>query len=368
MRRESAGGTILVTGATGHLGANLVHRLIADGEAVRVLLREVSDNAAMDGLDVERRYGDLRDADAVTAAVNGCSRVYHTAAKVSTIYGNAAHKREVFDSNVIGTRNVLRAAQTHEVERVVVTGSFSALGSDLDHPERPVDETSVKYPFAREMPYSQTKVLVEHECLRAAAAGLPVIMATSTAIIGSHDYIPSRLGRSLCDFAEGRLRFIISGGHEFVAARDIVEGHLLAMTKGRPGQNYLFSSAFLSLEEILALFGEFCGDQPRWLKLPPALMLPIAEVVSFYVSRVHPDYPQRFTPGAIRRIRNFRRANIAKARDELGYEPTEIREALREAYEFHCSRGTIRRNPVSSTASSVDTASRVAIESEPGSR
>ena len=238
MRREPADGTILVTGASGHLGANLVHRLIADGESVRVLLREASDNGAMDGLDVERRYGDLRDADAVAVAVKGCSRVYHTAAKVSTINGNAAHKRDVFDSNVIGTRNVLRATHTHDVERVVVTGSFSALGSDLDHPERPVDETSIKYPFAREMPYSQTKVLVEHECLRAAAAGLPVIVATSTAIVGPHDYVPSRLGRSLCDFAAGKLRFIISGGHEFVAARDIVEGHVLAMTKGRPGQNY----------------------------------------------------------------------------------------------------------------------------------
>ena len=229
VRRSPGDGTVLVTGASGHLGANLVRRLIADGEAVRVALREGSDNAAMDGLDVERMCGDLRDADAVAAVVKGCSRVYHTAAKISTIDGNAAHKREVFDSNVTGTRNVLRAARAYDVERVVVSGSFSALGSDLEHPARPVDETSVMYPFGRNLPYSRTKVLVEHECLRAAAAGLPVVIATSTAIVGPHDHKPSRLGRTLCDFANGGLRFIIPGSHEFVAARDIVEGHVLAM-------------------------------------------------------------------------------------------------------------------------------------------
>ena len=205
MRQSPANGSILVTGACGHLGANLVHHLIADGEAVRVLLRGGSDNAAVDRLDIDRRYGDLRDADAVAAAVKGCSRIYHTAAMVSNIDGNAAHKRDVFDSNVIGTRGLLSAAHAHDVERVVVSGSFSALGSDPKDPLAPVDETSVMSPFGRAMPYSRTKVLVEHECLRAAAAGLPVMVATSTAIVGPHDYKPSRLGRSLCDFANGML-------------------------------------------------------------------------------------------------------------------------------------------------------------------
>ena len=363
MRQSPANGSILVTGASGHLGANLVHRLIADGEAVRVLLREGSDNAAVDGLDVDRRYGDLRDADAVTAAVKGCSRIYHTAAMVSTIDGNAAHKRDVFDSNVIGTRSLLRVARALDVERVVVTGSFSALGNDPAHPSRPVDETSVLYPFGRELPYSRTKVLVEHECLRAAAAGLSVVMATSTAIIGPHDYKPSRLGRTLCDFANGKLRFIIPGGHEFVAARDIVEGHILAMNKGHSGQNYLFSSVFLSLDELLASFREFTGDQPHYLRLPSAPMLPIAEIVSFYLSRAHPAFQQRFTPGAIRRLRQPRRSNISKARDELGYAPTDIRDALRDVYEFHRARGAIRRDRILSDAPAGDATRARTIES-----
>ena len=96
-------GITLVTGATGHLGANLVRRLLADGEQVRVMMRAERDNGAMDGLDVERVYADLRNSEEVSAAVRGCARVYHCAALVSTIQGNAAHKREIFDTNVRGT-------------------------------------------------------------------------------------------------------------------------------------------------------------------------------------------------------------------------------------------------------------------------
>ncbi len=343
MTRSRGGGTVLVTGAAGHLGANLVHRLLADGARVRVLLRRGSDDAAVDGLDVERAYGDLRDSAAVGAAIEGCRRVYHAAAMVSTVDGDARHKREIFDSNVIGTRNLLRAAAGHGVERVVVSGSFSAFGYHLDDPSRPVDETSLMYPFGRVMPYSHTKVMVEQECLRAAADGLAVMMATSTGIVGPHDYKPSRLGRTFCDFANGRIKFIVPGSHEFVAARDIVEGHRLAMEKGRPGQNYLFSTEFLSLDALLEKLAEFAGPQPRYFRLPPTAMLPLAEAASFVLSRVAPGVDQRFTPGAIRRLKQPRRADITKARTELGFRPTSIREALAEAYAFHCARGAIRK-------------------------
>ena len=335
------GGLVLVTGSSGHLGANLVHRLVEDSVRVRVLLRKSSNNQATDDLDVEHAHGDLRDADAVTAAVAGCRQIYHCAAHVSTIDGTARHKREIFDSNVIGTRHLLRAARQAGVEKVVVSGSFSAFGYDLDNPLAPVDETHVLYPFGREMPYSRTKVLVEQECLRAAADGLPVVVATSTAIVGAHDYKPSRLGRTMCDFAAGKLRFIVPGNHAFVAARDIVEGHILAMAKGRSGQSYIISSEFLSLDQLVDLWADVIGRRRSDVRIPSAPLLPIAEIVSFIVSRLFPAVDQRFTPGAIRRIRHDRPADITKARTELGFAPSSIRDAVEEAYLFHCRQGSI---------------------------
>jgi nucleoside-diphosphate-sugar epimerase len=339
---SSADAPVLVTGGAGHLGANLVRRLLRDGHRVRVLLRPEDNNTAMDGLDVERVYGDLRDPGTVLRAVDGCGRVYHAAAKVSTIDGDARHKRDIYDCNVLGTRHVLDACKRSGVERVVVTGSFSAVGYDPDDPSKPADETMQFYPFHRTMPYERSKVLVEHECLKAVADGLDVVIATSCAILGGNDFLPSRMGRTLCDFANGKLRaYIDRGGFEFVAAQDLVEGHVLAMNKGRPGHKYIFSTKFLTLEDIMDLFEDITGMPRPRLKLPAPLMLGFSEVASQYLTRFHPSFPQRLTPGAIRLLKMSRHADTTKAQQELGYRPTDIRDAIREAYAFHYARGAI---------------------------
>jgi len=329
--------TVLVTGGSGHLGANLVRRLLDDGHAVRVLMRPESDNRGLDGLSVERVPGDLRDLPAVRAAVAGCAQVYHCAAKVSTARRG---EREIFACNVIGTRNVLQAARESGVSRVVVSGSFSAVGHD---PARPSDETVPFYPFGAVLPYSWSKVLVEHECLKAGAEGLDVVVAISCAIIGPNDFKPSRMGRTLADFASGRLRAYVPGGFEFVAARDIVEGHVLAMEKGRAGQRYIFSTEFLTVDQLLGLFETVTGRSRPGLRLPPVLMAGIAEVKTWVMDRVRSTAEPRFTPGAVRFLRMRRRADCGKAKTELGYRPTTIAQAVREAYDCFVRRGVITR-------------------------
>lgn len=336
-----ARGKVLLTGASGHLGANLLHRLVQDGEDVRVLLRPGSNNSAVDGLSVDRIYGDLRDPRAVDEAVKGCVRIYHTAAKVSTIYGNAAHKREIYDSNVVGTRNLLAAALQHGVSRVVVTGSFSAIGYDHDNPTHPANEDMRLYPFERTMPYEVSKTFVELESLAAVSRGLDVSIATSCAILGPHDYKPSRMGRALCDFANGKLRAYIDGGFEFVSARDLVEGHILTMQRGRKGERYIFSTEYKSLPDMMQIWERITGRPGPRLKVPAPLMEAIAEVVSPVLSYLAPDFPQRLTPSAVRLLRLGRHADITKAKTELGYTPTTVEEACREAYQFFARRGAI---------------------------
>ena len=329
---------ILVTGASGHLGANLVRRLLDEGTRVRALVRPDSDNAALDGLDVERVACDLRDLDGLRAAVRGCRRIYHCAARVSTASGPAREIREIHASNVLGTRHLLRAALERGVERVVVTGSFSAVGHV---PGRPSDEADVVNPFEPMLPYQRSKIAVEHECLRAMADGLDVAIATSCAIIGPNDYKPSPVGRALLDFARGRLRAYIPGGFEFVAARDIVEGHRLVMDKGRTGQRYIFGSGYLSMDELMIQCEAITGRRrPRW-RLSPPVMAVLAEVTSFVNTRLRPDAPQRFTPGAVRLLRQGRRADTTKSRTELGFTPTPLRDAVAEAYADFARRGLV---------------------------
>ena len=335
---------VLVTGSSGHVGANLVRRLHDDGVPVRVLSRPGSGSESLDGLDVERACADIRDLDATRRALEGCRGVYHCAAMVSTIDGNRAHRRELFECNVLGTRNVLQAARETGAGRVVVTGSFSAVGYDLDDPSAPSDETMQFYPMERTMPYERSKVLVEHECLRAVALGQDVVIATCCAVVGGADYLPSRLGRTLCDYANGKLHAYVDGGFAFVAARDIVEGHLLCMGNGRPGEKYIFASEYKTISDILDLYEEVTGIPRPHRRIPVPIMYAFSEVASFYLSRFHPNFPQRFTPGAIRLLKLRRRANIDKARQELGYRPTSIRDAVGEAYAFHYGRKAIR-NP-----------------------
>ncbi|MCB9558039.1 MAG: NAD-dependent epimerase/dehydratase family protein [Deltaproteobacteria bacterium] len=339
---QSAWGRILLSGASGHLGANLLRALLERGHRVRVLCHPDHDRSAIEGLDVERVEGDLRAPQTLRGIADDCDSCFHVAAKVSTIDGSAADRREIFETNVLGTRHILALARKAGVKRTVVTGSFSAVGYDIDEPSRPADEKMQFYPFERTMPYERSKVLVEHEVLAAVARGQDAVIATSCAIIGGHDYLPSRMGRTLCDYANGKLRaYIAPGGFEFVTATDIVAGHLLAMERGARGEKYIIASQYCTLDDIMDHFEAVTGIERPALRMPAWLMAAFANTASPLLTRFAPNFNQRLTPGAIRLLRLCRHADTAKARNELGFVPTSIRQAIQEAYAFHYARGAI---------------------------
>ncbi len=330
-----------LTGGSGHLGANLVRRLVADGQRVRALVVPGHDNRALDGLDVERVEGDVRDADRMNAVLKGCDRVFHTAAKVSTLNGTKRELEELYGINVMGTRHVLEAARRAGVARVVVTSSLSAVGYHVDDPHRPADESMPHNPFAHAMPYGRTKALCEHECLSAVAAGLDVVMVVSTGIVGPNDWLPSRTGGTIIDMAKGKLRAYVPGGVEFVAANDIVQGHVLAMEKGRTGHRYIVSTSYHTLDEMLGFFEAATGRKRPWLRIPPGLMLSVGGLTHAVKETFFPRSPQRFTPQAIRLLQLHRRADTTKARTELGFVPTSVAEAVNDAVAFFRRVGMI---------------------------
>lgn len=339
------GGKVLVTGAAGHLGANLVRRLLDEGRDVRVLLRKGSNNSAVDGLDVERVYGDLRDRSSLLAATRGAETIYHCAARLSTVDPTPEIEREVYEHNVLGTKNLLRSAMDHDVSRVVVTGSFSAVGYDLDDMEAPGTEDMPFWPFEELLPYARTKVLVEHEALKACVEGLDVVIATSCAILGPNDHKPSRMGQTLMDFTHGKMPAYIPGGFDFVAASDIVDGHVRAMSRGRTGQKYIISTNYMEVDELMGIFEEVSGTPRPKMRLPGAVMAPVAEVSSFVLGNFFPKVSQRLTPAAVRILRKRRRASTEKAQRELGYRPSSIRHAIHEAYADFARRGLVPARP-----------------------
>jgi nucleoside-diphosphate-sugar epimerase len=327
-------GKTLVTGAAGHVGANLVRHLLAAGVDVRVLVHPQHNNRGVEGLAVERVEGDLRDADAVRKAVAGCVRVYHTGAKVSVNSPTPKQTREIWEVNVMGTQHVMQAALRAGVARVCLTSSFSTVGYHADDPSRACAEDLPFFPFIDWMPYSRTKVLAEVETFKAIADGLDAVIAISTGVCGPNDFLPSRTGNVLRSFARGKFRAYIPGGYEAVGVDDLARGHILAMERGKTGQRYTLSTRYVTMDEMLDLFAEVTGKPRKARALPPRLMSGVARALSSAMTTFFPEAPQQLTPGAVLVLSMQRRADITKAREQLGYQPGAIEPVVRAWYEF----------------------------------
>ncbi len=348
-KNPSAGiptGKVLVTGASGHVGSNIVRHLLAAGQDVRVLIHPQANNRSLDGLPVERVEGDIRDYDSMLRATKGAARVFHAAAKISTASATPDEERSLYAINVIGTRNVARACLANSVGRMVLTGSFSATGFDLDDPSKASDETIPFYPFGHTMPYAHTKALAEHQLLEAAADGLDVVIATSCGCIGPWDYLPSRMGGTICDYVNGKLRVYIDGGFMWIRAHDIAAGHLLAMEYGRRGQKYLFATEFMSIEQIFATVREVAKVEHGMIELPRGPVRMIAALYSGTFAHLFPKASQRLTPGSIAVLSMRRHVDFSKSVRELGFAPTSLREGIAEACEFFQREGMIHRSRV----------------------
>jgi dTDP-glucose 4,6-dehydratase len=150
---------VFVTGAGGFIGSHLVEELAGRGARVRAFVRYNSrgDWGYLNTLAPQLRErvevvaGDLRDADAVTQAMRGTTVVFHLGAMVSIPY-SYVHPREVADTNVFGTLNVLTAARDLKLERVIHTSTSEVYGTAQ---YVPIDE---KHPLVGQSPYSASKI------------------------------------------------------------------------------------------------------------------------------------------------------------------------------------------------------------------
>jgi dihydroflavonol-4-reductase len=321
--------TVVVTGANGLVGANLVRALLEQGADVRALVYEPND--ALVGLSLDLIQGDLRDRASLERAFFGADVVYHLGALVSIAPHDDANMRSV---NVTGTLNVVRACFTCNVRRLVHCSSIHAV---CPQPlEGIVDEDR---PLLREgegIPYDTSKALAEGEVMAGVEAGLDATIVVPTAVLGPHDHRPSLLGRSLADFFRGRFRLLVEGGFDWIDARDVARAAMAAASWGRRGQRYLLAGSWTTLRELADLAGNVSGVRVRRFELPMSVARPAAAAIAPVTYALGAD--ARFTPRALAALGLYRRVSCARAAEELGYAPRPLRQTLNAVYEWLRSR------------------------------
>lgn len=318
----------LVTGATGFLGWHVVQVLNQRGVPVRALVRRPE---AARALDAELVVGDLRDAESVERAMAGCGVAFHVAADYRLWVRDS---REMFRSNVDGTRNVLEAASRAGVERIVYTSTVGCIGFIKNGLG---DETTRATLADMAGPYKRSKFQAEQVALEYARKGLPVVIVNPTAPVGEHDVKPTPTGQTIVDFLRGAMPAYLDTGLNIVDARETAEGHWLACERGRAGERYILGSENLTLREIFETLARISG-RPAPRQRIPWIVAWMAGVVSTGLAEVTGREP-RVPLAAVQMARKKMWVSHAKAERELGFRPSPAAVALGKAAEWFQSHG-----------------------------
>lgn len=319
----------LVTGAAGHLGANIVRALVRAGRRVRALVH--TDARALEGLPVERVHGDVTVPDTVSSAMQQVGVVYHLAGLITLRSDDDERAQAV---NVDGVAHVARAALDARVRRFI---HFSSVEADLTH-DQPVTagRAPTTSPYGA---YGRSKAKGDEVVATLVANGLPAITLRPTGVLGPFDVKPSLMGRFLLGLAHGRFPWLVQGGFDWVDARDVAETAVRAETSGRIGERYLVTGTWASLLELARGAGEVGGFAPPTRVVPMWLARVGAHLVeagSAVVGRT-----PLWTPGALARVAGRARFDGAQAKAELGHHARPLDETLRDTFAWYRTVGML---------------------------
>ena len=260
-----SGTPILITGATGYIGARLLVDLIerfGDGVRCRVTVREGSDASFLRNLPVEIVRADVRDPVAINEAVKGAEVVFHCAGLIAYTKN---YRLRLYDTNVLGTRHVVDACLEAGVKRLVATSSIAAVGSsDAESGVTESNEQTAFTEWQRHNVYMESKHLSELECRRGVAEGLDVVMVNPGVVIGKNPE-PGMPGSSSNEvfrmIYEGRLPLCPEGSTGFVDVRDVSDAHIAAWQKGKAGERYIIVGENLSFRELFERIAAMPGSR-----------------------------------------------------------------------------------------------------------
>ena len=318
----TAGLKVFITGATGFIGANLTRLLLSEGHQVRALVRPHSNLDNLAGLDVEQVTGQLTDAH-LSQHLQGCQVMFHVAAHYSLW---RTDRDQLYQSNVVGTRNVLQAARQAGVERTVYTSSVAAIGVQSGETADETYQSPVEKLIGD---YKKSKYWAEQEAHQAVKRGQDIVIVNPSTPIGPWDIKPTPTGDMVLRFLRRQMPFYLNTGLNLIHVQDVARGHLLALEKGKTGERYILGNQNMTLKQILDILAELTslsaprGEIPAWIPLTTAWM---DEMVLAALGKT-PSVPL----AGVQMAKQMMFYNPAKAVRELGLPQTSVRLALQEA-------------------------------------
>lgn len=331
---EIVGQRALVLGASGNVGACVVRRLVAAGADVRVLLRQTSSTKGIDGLDIDRRYGNPFDAGTVAAAMADRDVVYYC------IVDTRAELRDpapLFATNVEGLRTVLDAAVSADLRRFVFCSTIGTIAVGQNGAS--VDEATPFNWADRAGGYIQSRRQAEQLVLSyAAQRGLPAVVANVSNPYGPPDWQP-RQGVFVQLAALGRMPFYLRGvGAEVVGIDDAAEAMLRASVRGRVGERYIVSERYMSHRELVTTAADAVGARRPRIGVPMAAVRAFAVLADLVSTVARRDLPLSRQGAWL--LEHTSPASHAKATRELGWRPQPTEHFIRRAAENYLRRSS----------------------------
>lgn len=322
----------LVMGASGNVGACVTRHLVAGGADVRVLLRKTSSTKGIDGLDIDRRYGDLFDSDAVAAAIADRDVVYYCVVDTRAELRDPA---PLFRTNVEALRNVLDVAVGVDLQRFVFLSTIGTIAVGFDG--ETVDEDTPFNWADQAGGYIESRRAAEDLVLSYVAdRGLPAVVANVSNPYGPPDWQP-RQGMFVKMAAQGKMPFYVRGvGAEVVGIDDVADALLLAAEKGRIGQRYIISERYMSQRELVTIAAEAVGARPPRIGIPMAAIYGLGWVNDALGALLRKDFPM--SRQSARLVELTSPASHAKATRELGWHPTPTEDFIRRAAHAYVER------------------------------
>ncbi|WP_068021305.1 hopanoid-associated sugar epimerase [Rhodoplanes sp. Z2-YC6860] len=328
-------GPVLVTGASGFVGAAVANVFRREGFPVRVLVRASSPRTNIDPAD-QVFIGDMRDRASVAGALKGTRYLVHVAADYRLW---APSPDDIIRANVEGTRIIMEEALRAGLERVVYTSSVATF--DL-RAGGIADETRKLPADAAIGAYKRSKVLAEDVVIdMVARERLPAVIVNPSTPIGPRDVRPTPTGRIIIEAASGRMPAFVETGLNFAHVEDVAVGHLAALHRGAIGERYILGGENVTLRQVLTDIAWIVGGRPPLMKLPRAVIYPIAYGAEF-AARFTGKEPFATVDG-LRMARYHMHFDDTKARRELGYTSRPYRDGLVEAIDWFAGAGYMKR-------------------------